>query len=221
MNRAVVVMGKLPRPGRVKTRLLSRLGPDLVAELYAAFLSDTLKTVAEVPGEKVFACALDDASEIEVAHRIAPGWRVVPQRGRDLGERLQHARQDAGTENVVIIGSDSPTLPASRIEAAFAFLDPQTAVLGPTRDGGYDLIAFCGAMHALLLDIPWSTALVRATTQARAAAAGIKLVLLDERADVDEPEDLLLLAADPDLPRAQATARLLPQVLLALADSAS
>src|SRR5437763_14465872 len=42
----VLVMAKAPRPGAVKTRLCPPLTPGLAADLYRAFLRDTLATAA-------------------------------------------------------------------------------------------------------------------------------------------------------------------------------
>lgn len=196
--RAVVVMGKLPRPGVVKTRLARRFGADLAARLYRAFLLDVFAVVeaaraeSAIPFARVFACALGAGGVRADAEALAPtGWRVEVQGGEDLGQRIEHARAAAGAALVVVLGSDAPTMPPARIHEAFAALaGGAEAVFGPTVDGGYDLAGFAGPRPALLGGIPWSTAGVMPATRARAVAAGIAIAELGPGRDIDEPEDL-------------------------------
>ena len=59
-QQAVVVMGKLPRPGRVKTRLTPAFSPEVASQLYAAFLADVFALVDRARSgcefDRVFAC---------------------------------------------------------------------------------------------------------------------------------------------------------------------
>jgi glycosyltransferase A (GT-A) superfamily protein (DUF2064 family) len=101
------------------------------------------------------------------------------------------AFEDAAAFHTVIIGSDSPTMPPARIAEAFFGLEAGAdAVFGPTRDGGYDLIALRRNERALLQDMPWSTDQVMAETRRRAAQAGLRIQELAEGADIDGIEDL-------------------------------
>lgn len=186
----MVVMGKLPVPGEVKTRLAP---PAIAAELYAAFLAD----VFELAGEGVFACATDD---LTAARALAPSFRVILQRGADLGARMEHARREADAHQVVIIGSDSPMMPRARIEEAFAALDSYQVVFGPADDGGYYLIGMTGPCPELLEGMTWSTDQVMAETRRRAQAAGIRIAELAAGYDLDVPADLTRALADPHLP---------------------
>jgi hypothetical protein len=206
---SVVVMGKLPRPGRVKTRLAQRLGPEAAAAFYRASLEDVFdlvdqaKRLAWQEGLAVdckFSCALEPSDALAAAAAIAPsGWAVVAQAGRDLGERIESARA-AGGGPAVVIGSDAPAMRPERIAGALRAItsDPALgAVVGPTEDGGYDLIAFPGPRPVLLSGIPWSTPEVMAATRAAARGAGLRLTELEPGYDVDRPADLERLARDP------------------------
>ncbi len=210
MSRAVVVMGKLPRPGRVKTRLTTSLSPAQAADLYRAFLVDTFRLVqrATPTAAWVFACALAEQDRLPEAEALVPdGWRVVPQAGDGLGARIDHARETGAADHVLVMGSDSPTLPEARLVEAFEVLaeggegGPAPVVVAPTEDGGYALIGFAAPTPAVLTDIPWSTSEVMAATRAAAARADVPIVELAPTYDVDHPQDLARLAADahPDL----------------------
>ena len=199
-------MGKLPRAGRVKTRLTRALSADQAAALYRAFLADTFRLVdralaADV--KRVFACALAPDDALSDAEALVPtGWTVVAQDGDGLGDRIERARQQGEADLVVVMGSDSPTLPDSRLVDAFGALETAavqpTVVVAPTADGGYSLVGFSMPALEVLTDIPWSTEQVMEATRSAAAAAGIDLIELDETYDVDHPEDLSRLRRDAD-----------------------
>ena len=99
-----------------------------------------------------------------------------------------------GVEQLLIIGSDSPTLAARHFEAAFDALDAGAdVVIGPSFDGGYYLIGFRAAHTGVFQDIDWSTREVLGQTLARANQEELDVALLEFWYDVDELEDLLLL----------------------------
>ncbi len=198
-DRALVVMAKVPRPGRVKTRmgLPGEMASRVYAELLEAVLVRADRAHDQVGFERVLAVALSPEDAKADAEALAPeGWRVVLQRGADLGERIQAAAADAGAARTVIVGSDAPTLPEDRIPGAFEALTRARAVFGPTEDGGYYLVGLRGPEPRLFDGIPWSTDAVMARTRAAARAAGIELVELSPWYDVDRLEDLQRAAAD-------------------------
>lgn len=202
-------MAKAPVAGHSKTRLVPPLSPEDAAGLAEAFLLDTLAIVAQVPGVDAYiavAPATVDAAGLVAL--IAPDVAQVPQQGDSLGERLDHVLTDrlaAGYRQVVAINADGPTLPSSSVAAAFEALDDADVdvVLGPTADGGYYLIGQRAPHPRLVRDVEMSTPRVLADTMAIAADLGLRVVLLDEWYDVDEPADLARLrtelAADPTL----------------------
>ncbi len=219
VQRAVVVMGKLPRPGRVKTRLTRSLTNEQAAALYRAFLMDTFRLVdrarrdAKEGWRRVFACALAPGESLDQTQGLAPeGWEVVEQTGVDLGDRIENARRAGRARHVLVMGSDSPTLPAERLVEAFVALDRHegsswaagrvrrlgAAVLVPTEDGGYAVVGFSEPAPELLSGIPWSTAEVMTATRVAASKTGRPLIELAEAYDVDHPEDLERLRADLD-----------------------
>src|SRR5262249_5726459 len=61
----------------------------------------------------------------------------------DLGRRLERFVAGAlagGARAVVVVGTDSPTLPVEWVERAFTELERADVVLGPAADGGYYLL---------------------------------------------------------------------------------
>ena len=71
-------------------------------------------------------------------------------------------------------------------------------MLGPADDGGYWLLGVQTDEPALLSHIVWSTDTVAATTQQRAAEAGLELELLATWYDVDDRAALERLMSELD-----------------------
>ena len=194
---AVVVMGKLPKPGRVKTRL--QLPGEIAAELYTAFLKDVFdianQALAKCPGQGTFACDVRAGDSLAEAEALVPsGWRVVRQVGADLGERMRHAWRCGDAAQTVVVGSDLPTLPVSRVTEALRYLsevaNQRASVFVPAEDGGYVLVGMTHDFPELYEGISWSTSSVMADTQVAAANANILLKKLDPHYDVDKRQDL-------------------------------
>jgi rSAM/selenodomain-associated transferase 1 len=186
-------MARHPVPGRVKTRLAAAVGADVACALYRAFVLDLAERLAALPYRVTWVHTPADAPFAA----LVPGARCRPQRGRDLGERLGAAIDDAlapGPGPVLAIGADAPHIPAASLaEAASALAGDTDVVLGPAGDGGYYLIGLRAPAPSLFAGIAWSTARVLGATRARAAAAGMRVHLLPPSFDVDEVEDLTRL----------------------------
>ena len=199
----VVVFVKDPQPGTVKTRLTPFLSPEEAADLYQAFIRDTLHTVCCVPDALTSAAFTPDDARVSL-QSLGDNQEIdwFSQTGDTLGARLWHAFQRAfqhGASRVVTIGSDSPALPASIITQAFEALTRGDVVLGPATDGGYYLIGLAhrGAetdrYQVLFEDIAWSTEMVYTQTVDAIRQAHLTYRQLPVWFDIDQPEDLLRL----------------------------
>lgn len=203
-NPALIVMAKTPRPGYVKTRLRPVLSDEQCAELARCLLIDTAAKVKDVAVATVIAYAPDDSGDEMRSHLRFKG-RFMAQRGSNLGERLESAITEIDTEGfwpVVVIGTDSPTLPASYIESAFEHLHEKTnsVVIGPTDDGGYYLIGMSRPEAKLFRNIAWGTGDVLEQTVARAKEIPeVSILELPRWYDVDEPGDIFRLASELEM----------------------
>jgi uncharacterized protein len=201
---AFAVMTKAPQVGAVKTRLVPPLSQNQAVVLNTCFLRDTGLVIAQacIPGEiDGFAAYTPVGTETAFDGLLPPDFRLLPQRGADLGERLFHAAEDfftAGYRAVCLINSDSPTLPAALIQKAVELLRPSgdRVVLGPAEDGGYYLIGLKRAHQHLFEDIVWSTETVLASTLERAHEIGLEAMLLPAWYDVDDAASLRRLCQE-------------------------
>jgi rSAM/selenodomain-associated transferase 1 len=204
-NHHLILFAKAPRLGTVKTRLQETLPARRVRELYLAFLRDTLALARRVRGLERRVVAFTPADGEPMLRRMlgqdARGFEFRPQHHGNLGARMGSAFAqsfEAGAARVVIIGSDSPTLPTRMIEEAFAALENADLVLGPTTDGGYYLIGsrqprLPGGLQFLAGPIEWSTARVFEQTVRAARRRRLKLALLAPWYDVDDAAGLAVL----------------------------
>ena len=95
-----------------------------------------------------------------------------------------------------VIGTDCPFLESTDLVRAADVLHASSAdvVSAPAFDGGYVMIAVDRPRPELFDGIAWGTGRVLAQSRERAHAAGLRLVELQARPDVDRPRDLHALA---------------------------
>ncbi|MBI1816301.1 MAG: TIGR04282 family arsenosugar biosynthesis glycosyltransferase [Deltaproteobacteria bacterium] len=189
----LAVMARYPEVGTVKTRLAGAIGAERACALYRAFLRDLDARFAPQPGRELV--WLFHPPERDFAAIVSAGSRCVAQTGRDLGERM-HAGfvrlLGEGFAKVLMIGADVPHIRDEWLDDAERALDHADVVLGPTADGGYYLIAM-REPHDVFSGIAMSTSEVLAQTQAKAAAAGLRVHLLPPSFDIDEEADVVQL----------------------------
>ena len=198
---AVAVMAKVPGLAPVKSRLSPALSPNQATELYRCFLLDRLDAVAALPAVSGVVAYTPPEAGAAMRALAPPGFRLLPQEGDDLGERLSNVMRGLladGHPAVLAIDSDSPTLPMAHVLEAARLLTDQAAdvVLGPCDDGGYYLIGLRAAQPALFRGIPWSTSAVLAATLTVARRLGLRAHLLPTWFDVDTDADLTRLHAE-------------------------
>lgn len=193
MSTCCILFIKNPEPGKVKTRLQSGCSPEAAAELYRAFILDCAETLAKSRAQrKVVAYApVDSKLAIGALLEEIGDFELVPQPEVDLGGRMaQMAKWSfaAGAERTAIIGSDSPSLPVEKIDAALEMLAEREVVIGPSTDGGYYLIGLqAGEWGDLFTGVEWSTGRVLEQTLGRIGER--RLGLLAPWYDVDTPPE--------------------------------
>lgn len=200
---AVIVMVKAPVPGTVKTRLVPPLTAESAAALAAAFVQDAVRNARQIADVLVAYSPADGNLLLESL--LPDGLHWTEQQGDNLGERMSAAMADAaasGFSPLVVIGTDSPTLPPARIAEAIQTLQSGTAdvVFGPTEDGGYYLVGARQPQPGLFDGVAWSTEAALTQTAANAARLNLRCHLLPAWHDVDTGEDLARLQQELEDP---------------------
>jgi hypothetical protein len=183
--------------GEVKTRLCPPLRPRQALALHKALVEDTLERLSS-PGPPAAERHLYLSEPLRPAEELAipEGWQIRLQKGGDLGERLTDCFQQAfgeGVERLVVVGSDSPTLPLERLGQAFEALAEAAVVLGPARDGGYYLVGASRFLPELFQNIAWGGPQVLAQSLEVLSRIGVSPRLLTSWYDVDTMDDVLSL----------------------------
>lgn len=120
----VIVMVKAPRAGEVKTRLVPPLSESEAASLAACFAQDTVLNAQHVVSNVLVAYAPSDA-RVDLEAILPSDLLWCEQAGVNLGERLDSVAEHVfslGFSPFVILGADSPTLPAVLIQEALNVL---------------------------------------------------------------------------------------------------
>ena len=196
---------KHPVPGKVKTRLGTTIGNEFSARLYAAFLADTAdrfrtefdqRWIGWSPGADVESEAEMNSARQFFETTSNGDFQLWRQPDVSLGERMlqffQHAFRN-GAHSMVLIGTDSPSLPRCYVHQAFDLLADNDVVIGPATDGGYYLIGQSKTAHDVFDGIEWSSASVLKNTIEKLRGQNLKFGLLDPWYDVDTADDLQML----------------------------
>ncbi len=125
-SRALLVFAKTPKPGKVKTRLLAAVSAEVAAALHEGCIADTLRLVRKMRGCDVIVFEGGGTGyfrELVKKQKRGVRVRVLPQRGADLGARMENAFRKCfamGYREVVVIGTDTPWMGAERVRRAGA-----------------------------------------------------------------------------------------------------
>lgn len=192
----LILLARWPERGVGKSRLAAAVGPDDAYTLQRAFLMDTLGWAAQVPNLLI---AHTPPSAAAAFRRCAPRARLRVQPDGDLGRRIHHAFVEAfgfGASRAVIIGSDSPNLPETILQACMEGLTRADAVIAPTFDGGFCALGLNEPVAPLFADVRWSTPVVFDQVTRNARTLGLSMATTASWYDVDDATALRRLRAD-------------------------
>jgi rSAM/selenodomain-associated transferase 1 len=192
MVQLFVIFAKYWEPGRVKTRLAAAIGDRAASDLYRQFFFTLAQRFGDLAEERLVAFTPEDRED-DFASLVGDRWTLTSQVGHALGERMHTLFQQAfsrGHQQVVLIGSDSPTLPRKIVENAFQSLKNHAVVLGPSADGGYYLVGASHDVPPIFERIDWGGPQVWQQTVRCLERNNIKFAQLPEWYDVDELNDL-------------------------------
>jgi len=190
------VFCKHPSQEVVKPRLVDHLGTQGAVNLSAAFLDDLTFEFRQVGERRVLGFAPANAS-----HYFQPftrfGYDLWPQPEGDRGQRsiafFSETLRNEG-DSAVLMACNSPTIPTEYVRLAFEQLNEFDCVVGPATDGGYYLIGLRKMVPEVFQNIIWSASSVLSQTVQRIASRGLTLAVLPPWYDVEDVDDLWMLA---------------------------
>jgi rSAM/selenodomain-associated transferase 1 len=196
---ALIVFCREPIAHQSKTRLIGAMTPASTAALSDAFIRDALaKAVSIRPSRIVIAASAPGGTDrSKYFRRLARRYdaELIDQGDGSLGRRMARALEPFSSSGALLIGTDTPSLPAALLAASLEALRRNRIVIAPSLDGGYYAIGVRGAIPPIFTGIRWGSVNVFDSTIARLEHADIPYVLGPAWYDVDRWPDVLLLAA--------------------------
>jgi uncharacterized protein len=192
----LIVFARYPEPGKVKTRLISAVGAVGAANLQRQMTEHTLlqaRQLREIEPVTIDIHVAGGERQSQSIEWLGTDLTYHQQPDGDLGTRMAHAFARAfaaGSERVVLIGTDCPGLTPPLLQMAFDRLHTHDLTIGPALDGGYYLIGLRRAIPGLFVGIEWGSDRVFSQTMAIAEHHNLTVAQLVPLADIDRPEDL-------------------------------
>ena len=181
MNNKLIVFARLPKQGKVKTRLAAKMGATKALAIYKNLLESTL------------AVAFKSNAHVKTYWSAQGHNTIHHQTGKDLGGRMYNCLTEEINPDtyICLVGTDTPQLSTLIIDKAFTILKDKDVVLGPAQDGGYYLIGFKKDIpQELFLDKKWShPKVLEDAINTCTQTLGLSVGLLPTLMDIDTAED--------------------------------
>ncbi len=192
MKNALIMMTRVPIPGKTKTRLQTHMTPEQCAMLHTCFIKDIYETALKVEAD-VFVYYTPGKYEYLMRTILGNKTELRLQVDGNLGDRMAHAINESlakGYEKCVLIGTDIPTISDAVLCKAFNSLESSKMVVGPALDGGFYLIGMKEPHDEVFENTFYGVNTVYENTLLRIKALGINCSIIDELYDIDTYTDL-------------------------------
>ena len=183
--------------------------------LHQAFITDSLTSAVEIDEADVRLYYIDDPERVKLVG-IVPDYLDRKLTGKTAvalknhfslfalererwGVRVEKVvRQcfDAGYEQVIVIGSRTPTVTTAQLKTTLKMLKESDAVFGPTPDGRYYLIGMSGGYKIELSAFDWKSPAIYSEVVSAFTEGGLKWAELEIWYAVETSDDLEILARD-------------------------
>lgn len=195
MKNALILMTRVPVPGKTKTRLLNTFSKEKCAELHFCFLKDIFKTLDSLKENLDIYLAYTEEKDFYLMEELVPEYiKCFAQEGESLGDRMLNAIDkvlSGGHEKAALIGADVPQFEGEELLKAFERLDSKELCFGPTFDGGYYLVAMKKPYKEVFSeDIVWGGSTVLEATMKHCEALNLSASLIKTYNDIDIKEDV-------------------------------
>ncbi|WP_432663055.1 TIGR04282 family arsenosugar biosynthesis glycosyltransferase [Wukongibacter baidiensis] len=195
MKRALILMTRVPVPGRTKTRLMKILSGEECASLHKCFLLDLFNLFEYIKNDIDIYLTYTPENPFGLIKDIIPDYiKCFPQNGKDLGEKMLNGFDyllQKEYSQVALMGADIPDIQPDDIRDAFEILDDSDIVLAPTTDGGYYLVGMNKVCPEIFEDkVKWGNKSVLEGTIDIANGLNLKVGLANKHTDIDTKEDL-------------------------------
>jgi len=183
--------------------------------LHQGFITDTINQALRVDDADVRLYYVDDPDRLKFV-RIVLDYIKKKAEGADakaFGERFSEIMVpnehwglrvervfrecfEAGYDNVLVIGSRTPTISPDMMSRALRMLKQSDAVFGPTPEGRYYIIGMTGAPQIDLSEFDWKSPSIYSEVTDAFAAKGLAWSEQEIWYAVETPEDIEIMVRD-------------------------
>jgi rSAM/selenodomain-associated transferase 1 len=183
------IFARVPKAGKVKTRLIPALGEEGALAAYETLLNQISQNLQALQNVRVF--CTPEQGENKLKKMFPKTLKYSLQIGDNMGSKLLNALDQLlkSSTSAVIIGADCQFVKEDDIRSAFDELRKNDVVLGPAKDGGYWLIGMRRLHSELFQEISWGTSTVFEQTLEKSHGLNLKTGILRELYDIDTPGD--------------------------------
>ncbi|MBR6584447.1 MAG: TIGR04282 family arsenosugar biosynthesis glycosyltransferase [Firmicutes bacterium] len=193
-DNAVLIFTRVPLAGKTKTRLMPFLSGEECAVLHTKIIKKVYDVCCSTEADIiVFYTPEDEGSRL----RKITGDKtieMIPQQGKDLGERMAEAFRYAFEKKykkAVLIGTDIPEITREILGEAFSALENNQCVINPTADGGFYLLGMKDEYTDGWQIDQYGNSSVFEATVSKLEERGISTYVGTKLQDIDIREDLL------------------------------
>lgn len=203
MHKHIIIFGRYPIPGKVKTRLIPFLGIERTTELYRRMTEHVVNVARNarcMMNNIAITFNYSGATEKDHIAWLGNDLNYIMQKKGNLGTRMLYAFESVFKEcdaSIILVGTDLPGLTLEIIYNSLQLLEDLDIVLGPATDGGYYLIGMNSLYPALFNSIDWGTKDVYEQTCRIIKHLKLRYANVEALGDIDCPDDLLLIKSDP------------------------
>jgi len=158
---ALLIFGKYPEKGKVKTRIATEVGEDFAYELSDACLADLIERIKGFDGCDFYFVADDNMQANLFKKRFSINSIILENsENTNISEKFNQAFSkifSSGYENVCLIPTDLPFFSEEDLMNAFETLDNHNYVFGPENNGGVYLMGIKSPYKNIFARVRWST----------------------------------------------------------------
>ena len=193
---AIALMLRAPQIGKIKRRLAQTLGEKDTHYLYTQMVEDITETLQHTKADIIY--SVEPADQLHTIKTWLPKPTALQgQHKGALGEKMHQLTIDLitkGYNNIILIGSDIPSLSTAILNQAIEMLEDNCVdtLIGPAGDGGYYLIGFKQNSYnkQMFEHIDWGSDNVYLQTMQTLDRLGNQTGILPTLRDIDTIDDL-------------------------------
>lgn len=192
-NKALIVLAKYPRVGKVKTRLAKSIGAAGATNLYKEILHKLILQVDQLEGVDIFLCFASGEDKTDFINWLGKKIFLLDFFSDDVEINLNHAFEKLFIKRykkIISIASDVPDINNELIYESFKLLEDSDVVIGPDAGGGIYLYGEKIHHHEFFQNKHRQNASIFTETLHKAKQKNLKIYVQKKLIDIDTVQDL-------------------------------